>query len=126
MLNALEVIVNKTVLSLAILSLTAVVCAAEKDKEKDKKASSSTQLVDSGSFGIFVNGARIGTEKFRIEQGPEVGIINSEIKVESGDVKADQSSEMQISRNGDLRSYKWRSNVPVKEESIIEPKDELL
>src|SRR5258706_15971191 len=38
-----------------------------KDKGKDK-AAKAAQVVDSGSFGIFVNGQSVATEKFQIEQ----------------------------------------------------------
>ena len=93
--------------------------------DKDKKASSS-RVVDSGSFGVFLNGKRIATEKFNIEQSTDLGTITSEIKVDDGANKAEQSAEMQVAANGDLRVYKWRSTLPEKEESIIEPKEQFL
>lgn len=93
--------------------------------DKDKKTQSS-KVVDAGTFGVFLNGKRIGTEKFHIEQGSELGTITSEIKVDDGNSKAEQSAEMQIAANGELRVYKWHSTVPAKEESIVEPKEQLL
>src|ERR1700746_2315961 len=33
---------------------------------------------------------------------------------------------MQVSANGELRLYRWRSTVPSREESIVEPKDDFL
>lgn len=111
---------------LAVLMMTSCLCAAgDKDKDKDKKASSS-KVVDSGTFGIFMNGKRIATEKFRIEQGADAGTLSSDIKVDDGNTKAEQSAEMQVSTNGQLRFYKWRSTVPTHEETLVEPKDDFL
>lgn len=116
--------VKKLTALFAALVMTCCVCAA-RDKDKDKK-SSSNKVVDSGSFGIFLNGKRIATEKFRIEQVADVGTLNSEIKVDDGTNKAEQTAEMQVAANGELRLYRWRSTVPSHEESIVEPKDDFL
>ena len=93
--------------------------------DRDKKAPSS-KLLDSGSFGIFLNGKRIATEKFRIEQNADVGTLNSEIKVDDGTTRAEQSAEMQVAPNGELRMYKWHSTTPSHEESVVEPKEDFL
>ena len=82
--------------------------------------------MDSGSFGIYVRGKRVGTETFRIEQRPDFSIATSEIKVDDGITKAAQNSEMQIAPDGTLKLYKWRSTVPTHEESTVEPSDQLL
>ena len=101
----------------------------DKTKEKEKGASRS---VDSGSFGIYMNGNRIGTETFNItqtmngEHRPEYSTASSEIKFDDGQFKAAQTAEMQVSAKGELRSYIWRSTVPQKEEATVEPKDQLL
>lgn len=120
--------VKRLIAFLTVLMLASSVWAAgdrDKDKDKDKK-NSSNKVVDSGSFGVFLNGKRIATEKFRIEQGPDVGTVNSEIKVDDGTNKAEQSAEMQVAANGELRIYKWHSTVPTHEETIVEPKDDFL
>jgi len=39
------------------------------------KGSNEGQLVDSGAFGIFRQGRRIGTETFTIHQGPDVSVV---------------------------------------------------
>lgn len=120
--------VKKLIAFLTVLMLASSVWAAgdrDKDKDKDKK-NSPNKVVDSGSFGVFLNGKRIATEKFRIEQGPDVGTVNSEIKVDDGTNKAEQSAEMQVATNGELRIYKWHSTVPTHEETIVEPKDDFL
>ena len=44
--------------------LPTLAAAVDKEKNKDNAA----QMVDSGSFGIFLNGHRIATETFSIQQ----------------------------------------------------------
>jgi len=85
-----------------------------------------SQVVDSGSFGIFVNNRRIGTEKFTIDQRSDASVMSAEIKVDDGTNKSEQSCEMQVGRDGKLSLYKWRSKAPRREESIVEPRDEFL
>jgi len=93
---------------------------------KDEKTGGS-KVWDSGSFGIFVNGRRVGTEKFAIEQkNTNVSVADSEITVEDGNAKITQTAEMRVAPNGDLLSYVWKGLSPRKEESTVEPKDQLL
>lgn len=93
---------------------------------KDKKTEGG-KLWDSGSFGIFVNGKRVGTEKFTIEQkDSKVSVADSEITVDDGHSKVTQTSEMRVAPNGDLLSYVWKGLSPQKEQSTVEPKDQLL
>jgi hypothetical protein len=79
-----------------------------------------------------MNGKRVGTETFNITQTftsdrrPEYSTATSEIKFDDGKFKATQTAEMRISPAGELRSYVWRSSMPLKEEASIEPKDQLL
>ena len=47
-----------------------------------------------GSFGIFVNGKRVGTEKFKIQQRGDPSVTTSELKMQQGAYKASQKSEM--------------------------------
>jgi hypothetical protein len=65
--------------------------AKTKDKSAGKKGGAS-KIDDAGSFSIFVNGKRVGTETVRIEQGATVTVATSEIKVDDGSTKAEQSS----------------------------------
>jgi len=113
----------------AVLASSLSLTAADKTKEKDK---GSSKVADSGTFGIFMNGRRVGTETFNItetlngERHPEYSTATSEIKFDDGRYKAAQTAEMQISASGELRSYFWHSTVPQKEEASVEPKDKLL
>jgi hypothetical protein len=86
--------------------------------------SEKSSLVDSGSFGVFVNGQRIATETFNIQQRPDVSIANSEVKAADG--KSSQRSELQISPAGDLRRYEWHETSPGKAQAVVEPMDEFL
>jgi hypothetical protein len=111
------------VLSLAVL----VAAAAFASDQKEKKSSSSSKTWDSGTFGIFVNGKRVGTEKFSIEQrGGEMSVANSEITVEDGASKITQTAEMRLTPKGELVSYVWKGLTPQKEQSTVEAKDQLL
>jgi hypothetical protein len=113
----------------AVLATSVCLSAADKTKEKEKTGS---KVADSGSFGIFLNGKRVGTETFNItetlnsERLPEYSTATSEIKFDDGRFKATQTAEMQVSAKGELRSYVWHATVPQKEESSVEPKDQLL
>ena len=105
------------------------ICIGASDKPREK---SNSKVADSGSFGIYLNGKRVGTETFNItetlnnERRPEYSTTTSEIKFDDGKFKADQTAEMQVSAKGDLRSYVWHATVPQKEEASVELKDQLL
>jgi hypothetical protein len=96
------------------------------DKDKGAADKTESKVVDQGSFGIYVDGKRIGTETFKIEQRADYGIATASLKVDDGKIKAEQTAEMRVSPNGDLRSYIWRATVPQIEESSVEPQKELL
>jgi hypothetical protein len=111
----------------AALATSFYLSAADKPKEK-----SGSKVADSGSFGIFLNGKRVGTETFNItetlngEKRAEYSTASSEIKFDDGRFKATQTAEMQIAATGELRYYTWHATVPQKEEASVEPRDQLL
>ena len=121
--------VKLAILFSTVLATSISLNAADQAKPKEKAAS---KVADSGSFGIFMNGKRVGTETFNItetlnsEHNPAYSTATSEIKFDDGHFKAAQSAEMQISARGELRSYNWHATVPQKEESSVEPRDQLL
>lgn len=108
---------------IALLILLCVPAAVGKKKEQPKAQS---KAVDAGSFGIFVQGKRIATETFRIEQQQGISTDNSEFKTEEGMEKVRQSSELQFGTNGQLRRYSWRESIPGKAELTVEPSGEFL
>jgi hypothetical protein len=116
------VVIKVALVSAMLLAATALV-AGDKDKPAGKLE---PQVVDSGSFGIFFDGKRVGTETFKIEQRSDYSIATAQIKVDDGKTQAEQSAEMQINPNGDLRSYAWKSTLPTHEEASVEPNDQLL
>lgn len=81
------------------------------------------QIVDSGSFGVFVNGRRVATETFKVEQRAGGSTAKSELKVEDGSM---QRSEMELTDRGDIVRYGWQQEKPTKAELSVVPKDEFL
>ena len=105
---------------LFIMAIAVAGFAADK-----KTAAPAGKMVDSGSFGVFVNGKRAATETFKIEQMPDSSIVKSEFKTEDGS-KAVQTAELVIAANGDLRRYTWSESSPGKASSVIEPQEQFL
>ncbi len=101
--------------------LLMVASALANDKPTEEKT-----VVDSGSFGIYMNGKRIGTEKFSIEQQADEGVVMADVDIEDGDSKSEQKSELRVARDGSLHIYKWNSILPTQEESVVKPKGEFL
>ncbi|HKD45857.1 MAG TPA: hypothetical protein VKD24_09365 [Candidatus Angelobacter sp.] len=114
--------VKRIVFSAVLLGASSL-SAGDKDKPADKLE---TKVVDSGSFGIYVEGKRVGTETFKIEQRPEFSIASATLKVDDGKTKAEQTAEMRVSPKGELRSYTWRATQPQAEQASVEPRNELL
>lgn len=83
----------------------------------------SSQVVDSGSFGIYVKGQRVATETFKIEQNTSGSTLKSELKVQDGST---QRSEMELTSQGDLVHYGWQQLQPTRAEVSVVPKDEFL
>jgi len=92
----------------------------------NKSTMSRGTLVDSGSFSIFVNGRRVGTEQFRIEQSQNGSVVNSEVTVEDGISRAMQASELEMGKTGNLVRYHWHEESPGKAQSTVEPSNDFL
>lgn len=99
-----------------------LVLAGPASREKDAAGKS----VDSGSFGIFMNGVRVGTETFTVAQTQNGSSIQSEFKAEGSAGQAVQASELQLMSNGDLRRYEWKEVSPGKAHSVVLPNDQFL
>ncbi len=112
----------KKFVALALIAITIAAPAFAKPKPKEQVKG---QVVDSGSWGIFVNGKRVATEKFQIEQTPTVSTITTETKTDDGS-NAAQKSEMQISSTGELQRYEWQEVSPGKANAVVEPSNEFL
>jgi hypothetical protein len=111
------------VASLGLLLIPALMAAPTKDKQKQEDAG---QSVDSGSFGVFMNGHRVATETFSIQQDGKGSLVTSEFKSEQGLDKALQSSELQLDSNGEIRKYEWKETLPEKITATVTPNDQFL
>lgn len=103
------------VLAFAILS-------SASDKKVDAK--SHGNMVDSGSFGVFVKGQRVVTETFSVQQENGVSTVKSQLQ-DAGNSSSLQSSELQMTSSGELISYEWNDangslTVLPKNEFLIE------
>jgi hypothetical protein len=111
--------------------IMALVCcmaasAAPLPKEKEKEKEHEGKNVDSGSFGVFQNGHRVGTETFSIYQTAYGSVIQSEFKTENAPTTDVQTSELQLTTTGDIRRYEWKELSPDKAESVVVPNDDFL
>ncbi|MGP0099776.1 MAG: hypothetical protein ACLPHI_22315 [Terriglobales bacterium] len=104
-----------------VWSLAAMAAPVPKDKDKEHDGKS----VDSGSFGVFQNGHRVGTETFAIYQNSGGSIIRSEFKT-ANNPPDDQTSEMELTPGGDIRRYDWKEVSPEQAESVLLPNDDFL
>lgn len=108
-----------------ILILSTILWAHSKDQKKDQKEASGNK-VDSGSFGVFVNGHRIGTETFSISQNANGSVIHSEFKTEGSEAQAAQTSEMQLTASGEIRRYDWKELSPGKAQASVVPNEQFV
>ncbi len=102
--------------------ITASAAPIPKEKEKEHEGKN----VDSGTFGVFQNGHRVGTETFSIYQTSYGSVINSEFKTENAPTQDVQTSEMQLTATGDVRRYEWKELSPEKAESVVLPNSDFL
>jgi hypothetical protein len=106
---------------IAILILTAFFTTGAYAADKNAKPSTS---VDSGTFGIRVNGRRVATESFRVEQRSDLSSITSELKFSDASVQAVQTSELLMLPSGMLKRYTWKETQPGKSQIVVEPQDD--
>ena len=85
-----------------------------------------TKTVDSGTFGVFVGGKRVATEKFDIQQRGDVNVATSELRTEDSSATTTQSSELQLAANGDILKYTWKDHGTGKAQAVVEPAHEFL
>jgi hypothetical protein len=91
------------------------------------KSKDAGQLVDEGSFGVFMGGKRVATETFSIHQETTGSSIKSEFKTEAGAAgTAAQSSDLQLTASGDLKNYEWKESSPGQSLATIAPNQDFL
>lgn len=89
-------------------------------------AKPSGQMVDAGSFGIYVNGQRVATERFSIQQIAGGSKVDSQLQEEGANQKASQASIMQLGSQGELVRYEWHEVTPEKLDLELLPNDQFL
>jgi hypothetical protein len=87
-----------------MLGCAAVLHAGDK---KDKAKPAGAQMVDSGSFGVFVKGQRVVTETFSVQQENGVSVVKSQLKETGGQTPASQRSELEMTGSAELVRYEW-------------------
>ena len=118
-------ITSVIVLALACC-ITVSAAPSHNDKDKGKEKESGKQVIDSGSFGVFMSGRRVGTETFSIDQTNNGSVIKSEFKTDNQANQAIQTSTLDLSAAGEIRHYEWNELSPGKAHSVIIPNNEFL
>jgi hypothetical protein len=107
----------------AVLACAVAACAADnKNDKKDNPKPAAAQMVDSGSFGVFVRGQRVVTESFSVQQENGISTVKSHLQ-EIGSTAAGQKSELQMTGSGELVRYEWTDGSG---SLVVTPKDEFL
>src|SRR6202167_267822 len=75
--------------------------------DKKDKPKPGGQMVDSGSFGVFVKGQRVLTETFSVQQENGISTVKSRLKGTGASDSAVQSSELQMTGTAELVKYEW-------------------
>ncbi len=83
------------------------------------------QMVDSGSFGVFLNGRRVATETFSVQDSSAGSTVTSQLKPEGG-MDPGQKSDLRLSPGGDLIRYDWHDLSSGKAELTVTPNDQFL
>lgn len=104
----------------AVLLLSVIAVAGDKDN-KAKEG----QMVDSGTLGVFLNGHRVATETFSVQQNSGGSVITSQFKTDEGE-KSVQNSELQLTPNGEIRKYEWKELSPGRAQATVAPNNDFL
>jgi hypothetical protein len=107
----------RTILTLGGVCLLAVSAAATASDKGDKAPPA--QMVDSGTFGVFMNGRRVATETFSIHQTGSGSSIVSRFKSEAGADQAEQTSDWEMTGTGDLQTYEWKEVSPGQSQAVV-------
>ena len=96
---------SKVRMGALICAVAAVLGAHAADKKDQAKPSS--QTIDSGSFGVFVDGNRVATETFTVQQQNSASVVKSLLKATVGADPVVQKSDLEITSSGELLRYEW-------------------
>jgi hypothetical protein len=84
------------------------------------------QPVDVGSFSVLVNGQKVASESFSVEQSSSGSVATSQLREEGNGDKANQTSKMQLTASGELVRYEWRESTPGKTQLEVVPNEQFL
>jgi hypothetical protein len=113
-------------LIVTVIAMCMAAAAAPAPNEKERENKHEGTEIDSGSFGVFQNNHRVGTEKFTIYQTSYGSLTHSEFKTENASTEAAQASELQLTSNGEIRRYEWKEISPGKAQSMVVPNSDFL
>jgi hypothetical protein len=116
------VTVMKQVRWAAVTVLAGATLLSAGDK-KDKPKAPAVQMVDSGSFAVFVKGQRVATETFSVQQDNGVSVVKSRLQETGTSAGAGQSSELQMTGSGELVRYQWND---ASGSLVVTPNNEFL
>ncbi|HWZ77549.1 MAG TPA: hypothetical protein VNX87_13490 [Candidatus Sulfotelmatobacter sp.] len=97
----------RIVRSVALLAAASLAVSAPASDKKNQAKAAPAQAVDSGSFGIFLKGARVATETFSIQQEANSSVIKSQLKQTAGSDPVSQKSDLEMTASGELIRYEW-------------------
>jgi hypothetical protein len=97
----------RIVRAVALLAAVSLAVSAPASDKKNQAKTAPVQTVDSGSFGIFVKGARVATETFSIQQQTSSSVIKSQLKQTVGADPISQKSDLEMTAAGELIRYEW-------------------
>jgi hypothetical protein len=103
-----------------VLACAAILSAGDK---KDAPKAATSQMIDSGAFGVFVKGQRAVTETFSIQQENGVSVVKSRLQETNPSASASQTSELQMTATGELVHYNWSDGTG---SLIVTPNNEFL
>lgn len=105
--------------------LTVLLCAVATyaGDKKDNPKPPAVQMVDSGSFGVFVRGQRVVTESFSVQQDNGVSIVKSHLQEIANSTGPGQKSDLQMTGSGELVRYDWSDG---NSSLVVTPKNEFL
>ena len=92
----------------------------KKDKQPEGK------VVDTGSFGVFMNGHGSPPRSFPSSRIRPAAWQPRNSRRKKASTQAAQSSELQLAATGELRKYEWKEISPGKAQAVIVPNDNLL
>lgn len=114
---------QRLVTLIVLIALSVLASAGDKSKAKEMAG----HAVDSGSFGVFVNGQRVATETFSIQQGTAGSTATAQFKTESNAPnQSSLSAEMEMTSAGDLKQYEWKELSPGQARATVMPSNDFL